>query len=200
MNICKKTLKFYRLLYLRPPHLFHLSLSPPASGGGARRGSGHCRSLRWRRQRPRCCACRHARALGRCPRLGAVRGRRGVRRHVLGHRRRAAALRHALLQVPRGLWAFDKLSLASAIMLCLGRLLLSQRSRHPGSPLLPLGLKTAARRSRGRHAPSIQMPSPPRAARPSRRAPLPAMLCSGTKPPPQTNPPQAWLAAPIPHA
>ncbi|KAG2612716.1 hypothetical protein PVAP13_4KG321210 [Panicum virgatum] len=44
------------------------------------------------------------------------------------------------------------------------------------------------------------MPSPPRAARPCRGAPSPAMLCSGTKPPPQTNPPQARLAAPIPHA
>jgi len=73
MNICKKTLKFYRLLYLRPSHLFHLSLSPPASGGGARGGSGRCRSLRWRWRRPRCRACRHARALGRCPRLGAMR-------------------------------------------------------------------------------------------------------------------------------
>ena len=77
----------------------------------------------------------------------AMRGRRGVRRHVLGHRRSAAALRHALLQVSRGLWAFAKLSLTSAIMLCLGQLL-SRRSRHPGSPLPPLGLEPVARRSK----------------------------------------------------
>ena len=37
MNICKKTLKFYRLLYLRPSHLFHLSLT---AGIGRRSAQG----------------------------------------------------------------------------------------------------------------------------------------------------------------
>ena len=46
MNICKKTLKFYRLLYLRPPHLFHLSLLPHKRRRCRRRPPGapprHC--------------------------------------------------------------------------------------------------------------------------------------------------------------
>src|SRR6185312_5426063 len=29
MNICKKVLEFYHLLYVDPPHLFHLFLNPP---------------------------------------------------------------------------------------------------------------------------------------------------------------------------
>jgi len=29
MNICKKALEFYHLLYVDPPHLFHLFLNPP---------------------------------------------------------------------------------------------------------------------------------------------------------------------------
>jgi len=192
----QKNLKFYRLLYLRPPHLFHLSYREEEHAG-ALGAAAHCAGNG------------SARGAAHIAMLALLVG-------VLGWGLCGAAAAYDVTswaiavaqplyvmhccRCPGGLWAFAKLSLASAIMLCLGRLLLSRRSRHPGSPLPPLGLETAARRSRGRHAPSIQMPSPLRAARLCRGAPSPAMLCSGTKPPPQTNPPQARLAAPIPHA